>query len=112
MQIKRGLFRLWLVLSLAWAAFCLSIMLESVVIAFKRQPLYQQEVAARQVTEPTVPNQTRAPRRLSELLAEPEDPRPWGKLGEMLGFVLGVPLTILAFGAALSWAVSGFRSGP
>jgi hypothetical protein len=38
--------------------------------------------------------------------------RPWRALGIALSIAFGVPLVVLALGAALGWAISGFRPKP
>jgi hypothetical protein len=55
--------------------------------------------------------------RLSEFLYEkagiPLTPiRPWRKLMETVGFIVGVPLVVLLLGRSLMWAASGFRGQP
>jgi hypothetical protein len=35
-------------------------------------------------------------------------PDPWGTLGAWAGIAFGIPLAVLALGASLLWAMSGF----
>ncbi|HMF66103.1 MAG TPA: hypothetical protein VK602_00665 [Phyllobacterium sp.] len=57
-----------------------------------------------------IPDEELANKQYWELGAYPDYQTPWGVVGRLLAVILGPSLAVLALGAALVWAVSGFSA--
>jgi hypothetical protein len=111
MNLRRGLFRLWLVGS---ALFVLAVAIVNYneieeefedVTSVVFQPVPDPEVikgfqegTLKPVTDPALI------KRLERT------PNPWASLGRVAAIAIGIPLAVLALGASLLWALSGFAS--
>jgi hypothetical protein len=118
MNFRRGLFRLWVILTVLWVAGITFLSGPGVFGEFRQ--------AAAEQAERTRVLQAMSDEELMALLAQsqaeaqanPAKPvqgtsvralNPWGSLGRTGAVALLPPLALLALGAALGWAVSGFR---
>jgi hypothetical protein len=121
MNLRRGLFRLWIVGS---ALFVLA-------VAFVSYDPIKREFEGEVVRNPYAPS-TLAPSsntniiqfegQLYGFLADATDeqiatalknvraPSPWASVGTAAGIAFGIPLAVLALGASLLWALSGFAA--
>lgn len=111
MNYRRGLFRLWVILTVLWIAG----------VAFVSGPAVHHEfrwAAASQATLQGMSDEelmvalarAQEAERRGERPGEPAPtPNPWGSLGRTGAVALLPPLALLALGAALGWAFSGFR---
>jgi hypothetical protein len=118
MNLRRGLFRLWIVGSALWVlavAFLsyseIKAQFETVEAAATLKPVTEQ------VTDPEVikrlPPGTLTPVTDPELIKQFEGkttPDPWATLGERAGIAFGIPLAVLALGSSLLWALGGFAA--
>ena len=122
MNLRRGLFRLWIVGS---ALFVLAVALvsyseiktqfENAASTATLKPVIEKPVTEKPVTDPQVtkrlPPGTMTPVTDPELIKRLEGestPDPWATLGERAAFAFGIPLAILILGSSLVWALSGF----
>ena len=85
MNIKRGLFRVWLVCSV----------------------LYVMGVLA--VGIPVIWNEFGMGGETFPLTVSVPAPQPWSKLAMVTGAAFGVPAVVYGLGLAFLWAISGFR---
>jgi hypothetical protein len=107
MNWRRGLFRLWIV---GAALFVLAVALISYTDI--KEEFEDAASASASVTDRAVTKQNSvAPKRVTDpaLIRRLErTPNPWATLGWWASIALGIPLTVLALGASLVWAFSGF----
>jgi hypothetical protein len=109
MNLRRGLFRLWIVGSALWVLAVAFVSYGNIEEEFEDatsvifQPVPDPEVLKRfqegtlkPVTDPTLI------KRLERT------PNPWASVGRAAAIALGIPLAILALGLSLLWALSGF----
>ncbi|CAN7680355.1 hypothetical protein LJR235_005369 [Pararhizobium sp. LjRoot235] len=152
MNIKRGLFRLWLVLSAVFVIVVLTFSFNNVKQEFDKGQLLSEIPENAEAMVPVYCYQTRGAikadytldsgqseerpwdkcwygmKKFRALFPEYKDldeeqlttqmytavkiplypARPWETLGGITAFAFGVPLGLLAIGAALAWALSGF----
>ena len=83
MNLRRGLFRLWLLGSIVFAAFCV----------IPRLPMIAGEFSAQR----------------SDDLFEKHSAHPWQTIAETAQVAFGVPIAVFVIGAGLLWAGNGFR---
>lgn len=95
MNIRRGFFRLWLLLSFSFAVV--------VVIAFADD--LRTQISFERLLSPSAFDP-------DAYLAGREPQNPWGLLAKMAGIVITAPLAVLVLGRALLWVVEGFRGMP
>jgi hypothetical protein len=111
MNLRRGLFRLWIV---GAALFVLAVAFVSysdieeefedaasvILLPVPHPEVIKrfQEGSLKPVTDPTLI------KRLERT------PNPWGSLARAAGIAFGIPLAVLALGASLLWALSGFAA--
>jgi hypothetical protein len=96
MNLRRGLFRLWLVGS---ALFVLAV----AVVSYA--PIKAEfEGVARNAYAPSTDEQ------IAAVLTNVRPPSPWTSVGTAAAIALGIPLAVLALGASLVWAFSGFAT--
>jgi hypothetical protein len=93
MNIRRGLFRVWLIGAVIFA----SCMMALAIWSFQNA---REELAYE--------NSPANPYRDIGDLVDP--PRPWLALGALSLYAFGVPVAVLVFGRLLLWAADGFRS--
>lgn len=102
MNYRRGLFRLWLLLAVAWLAV--------VAFAYGRSVYQEFEQAALKAAIEKDPIVLQPAERESWLRdGQAWKPAPWAALMRALAFAALPPGAVLALGAALNWALSGFR---
>ena len=104
MNWRRGLFRLWIVGTVLFVIAVASINYPSIKAEFDT------------VAHP--PKLVTDPKLIEQLEAAPPDPinfgyliptpNPWASVGTAVAIALGIPLAVLALGASLVWAFSGF----
>lgn len=134
MNIRRGLFRLWVVFSALFVIGVGSNTFDDIRNEFKREaeraqteplPFKQQQKPAEynyaeELLNPPPPQQQKpAENRSSEpkprarwqdapIIEENTEPAPWRLLSGTLAFAVGVPLALLALGSVLVWVAAGF----
>ena len=96
LRVERGLFRLWLILSVLWIG--------GVGIAEWRTFIYPKIVVCEEV-EATAPESWCLPRSL----ADPQNKDQLAAFQFALVLALVPPVFVLALGSALVWAFRGFR---
>ena len=112
MNLRRGLFRLWLVGSVLFVLAVAFVNYSDIEEEFEDatsvifQPVPDPEVIKRfqegtlqPVTDPALI------KRLERT------PNPWASLARVAAIALGIPLAVLALGASLLWALFGFAAG-
>ena len=95
MNWRRGLFRLWIV---GTALFVLA-------VAFVSYTEIKEQFDAAAAIAAERPN-----RPLTDAEVGIGGPAPWTILAMCAGIALGIPLAVLALGASLVWAFSGFAA--
>ena len=91
LHFKRGFFRLWVIFACCFAAAVALLCWKDIVAEFQR--------AASIAGGPPPP--------AGYVIDNPGDP--WTLLLKVLCIALGVPAVVLVIGAALGWALAGFR---
>ncbi len=90
MNIRRGLFRLWLVFAAAFAG----------LVAFVRYGRIARQFEILDMI---------AKHPLPAGYVADRPPDPWGEVWSALGLALGVPAAVFVSGVALLWVLRGFR---
>jgi hypothetical protein len=111
MNLRRGLFRLWIVGSALWVLAVAFVSYSDIAEEFEDAasvillPVPDPEVIKRfqegtlkPVSDPTLI------KRLERT------PSPWTSLGQGAAIALGIPLAVLALGSSLLWALSGLAA--
>jgi hypothetical protein len=115
MNLRRGLFRLWIVGS---ALFVLAVAL------FNYSDIKEEfEDAASATLKPVTDQAVTSVDPWAEFRLTPKPvtdpalikrlertPNPWASLGWVTALAFGIPLAVLALGASLVWALSGFAA--
>lgn len=86
MNIRRGLFRVWLVCSVLYVTGVFAVGIPAIWNEFEDK------------ADP-----------FEELLVPLVPPQPWSKLAMVTGAAFGVPAVVFGLGMAYLWAFSGFR---
>jgi hypothetical protein len=128
-NVRRGMFRLWVVLSALYVVIVVAVSADDVIAEFKKPrsvPVNYDSFPNDWVTPdgkpaPSVhgpwekdPVQSRQGGLFDDLIP-PRDrydlipPRPWQLLLQTLAYALVPPAVLLIVGSALGWAFSGFR---
>jgi hypothetical protein len=112
MNWRRGLFRLWIVGSALFVIAIAFISYGDIKEKFNNEMFEVQLEDGRtfQVRAPDMETATAKVRAQPEGFIIEEPPSPWTTLEMWAGIALGIPLAVLALGAFLMWAFSGFAA--
>ena len=97
MNLKRGLFRLWLVVSVLFGAAVVVYSVPSIIEEFSLPASFDQ---GRVDLDPDI-----------RMLRDAGVWVPYAMLGRMAAIAIGVPIGVFLLGSALFWAASGFKRG-
>jgi hypothetical protein len=114
MNVRRGLFRLWIVgaVIFAIAVSCVSYgeikaEFETAAATSKLGPMLNEPQKDVEAGSTDVTKLSNA--ELIELYKKSQ-PNPWAKVGVVAAIAFGIPLAVLILGASLVWAFSGFAA--
>jgi hypothetical protein len=109
MNLRRGLFRLWIVGTVLFVIAVAFVSYTDIKEEFEDAASASAPVTDRAVTK----QDSVAPKRVTDpaLIRRLErTPNPWATLGTWASIAFGIPLAVLALGASLLWALSGFAA--
>ena len=110
MNIRRGLFRIWLVLSVFWVTLGLVVGVPSVWDEFKA--LMEEEDATPYAGVAVVEENAALYAGAAVLPLGSNKPEPWLKLAKVTGAVIGIPAGGYVLGVVCLWVFAGFRQSP
>src|SRR5262249_15584052 len=131
MNLRRGLFRLWIVgtalFVLAIAFISYSEIKQQFAASLKPYTTFEVQLSDGRTFEVQAPDEQTAAAMIKTMIeALPEGvvldkpakpladvtfvPTPWKSLGRWVSIAFGIPLAVLALGASLLWALSGFAA--
>src|SRR5262245_30167815 len=112
MNWRRGLFRLWIV---GAALFVIAVAFVSyskikAQFAYKTFEVQRPDGSTLDIQAPDMETAKAMVRTLAEGFIIDKPPNPWATLGLWASIAFGIPLAVLALGASLVWAFSGFAA--